>query len=296
MSGTAEQTTTVRPPRTAGTVRRFARRFGRQPIAMSALAVLVVLVTAAVFAPLVARHSPTAQNLLHRNAGPDGTHWFGTDGLGRDLFARMVFGARVTLVAPLIAVGVGVLLGVPLALVAGLRGGWLDAAASRGADAILALPGLIVAMAIVAARGPSTVNAMTAVGFGFAPRLFRLVRGSTLAVRDEPFIDASRLAGASNRRLVVSHVLPNVAPALIVQATILLGVAVLAEAGLSFLGIGVEPPEASWGVLLRTAFDNLSKTGFQAIPPGVAISVLILAFQFIGDGMRDSLGQEVRRG
>ncbi|HWL44926.1 MAG TPA: ABC transporter permease [Ilumatobacter sp.] len=290
------RTIAVGPTRTPGPIKRFARRFARQPIAMFAVGLLVVLTLMAVLAPLIATHDPALQNLRARNQGPSSGHWFGTDDIGRDLFSRMVYGARTTLLAPVIAVTVGMVLGVPTGLLAGFKRGPIDAVLGRVADALLALPGLIVAMAIVAVRGPSMVNAMMAVGLNFAPRFFRVVRGTALAIREETFIDASRIAGASDTRLIRSHVLPNIAPPLIVQATIMLGVGVLAEAALSFLGVGVQPPQATWGVLLRRGFDNLSEARYQSIPPGIAITVLILAFQWVGDGLRDSLGREVRRG
>ncbi|MEQ1738217.1 MAG: ABC transporter permease, partial [Rhodoglobus sp.] len=290
------QTTAPQAPYTAGPTRRFLRRFFHQPLAVVATTIFVILVLSSIFAPLIATYSPTALDLSAVNKPPSSAHWFGTDDLGRDLFSRMVFGARITLVAPFIAVTVGVLLGVPIGMVAGFRGGVIDALASRVSDALQALPAIIVALAILAARGSSTFNAMVAVGLAFAPRLFRIARATTMSVRHEIFIDASRVAGASDGRLVFSHVLPNIAPALIVQSTILLGVGVLAEAALSFLGIGVQPPTATWGVLLRRGFDNLHVSSIQSTIPGVAITLLILSFQFIGQGLSDSLGKEIRRG
>ncbi|WP_019631445.1 ABC transporter permease [Actinomadura atramentaria] len=280
---------------TAGPVRRFATRLARQPLAVASAAVLVLLVLVAVAAPLLATHDPDATNLAARNLPAGGGHLFGTDDLGRDVYSRLLYGTRVTLLAPVIAVGVGAVLGVPAGLLAGYLGGPVDWLLSRVADALFALPGIVLAMAIVAVRGPSTANAMTAVGVLFAPRLFRVVRGATLSVRRAVFVDAARTIGAGTGRIVGHHVLPNVAAPIIVQFTVLLGFGVLMEAGLSFLGIGVQPPEASWGVLLRRGFDNLYAAPFQSVPPGVAITVLILAFQFLGDGMRDSLGKELRR-
>ncbi|MQA96938.1 MAG: ABC transporter permease subunit [Streptosporangiales bacterium] len=280
---------------TAGPFRRFTRRLVRQPLAFGSLLVIVLLVITALAAPLLAPMDPNATDLVARNQPPGGGHLLGTDDLGRDLLSRLIYGTRITLMAPLIAVGVGALIGVPAGLIAGFWGRTPDWLLSRLADAMLSLPSLVLAMAIVAARGPSTVNAMTAVGLAFSPRIFRVVRGATMSVRHEVFIDASRAIGCTTKRLIAVHVLPNVAAPLIVQATVLLGFGVLAEAGLSFLGVGVQPPEASWGVLLRRGFDNLYMAPFQSIPSGLAITVLILAFQFLGDGMRDSLGKELRR-
>jgi peptide/nickel transport system permease protein len=264
-------------------------------VAVGAAVVLLLLVVVALAAPLLATHDPNATDLTARNLAPGGGHLLGTDDLGRDVYSRLVHGTRITLIAPVIAVFVGALLGVPTGLLAGYLGGAMDWVLSRVADALFSLPGIVLAMAVVAVRGPSTANAMTAVGILFAPRLFRVVRGATMSVRNEPFIDASRTIGAGNGRLIGQHVLPNVAAPIIVQCTALLGFGVLTEAGLSFLGIGVQPPEASWGVLLRRGFDNLHDAPFQSVPPGIAITLLILAFQFLGDGMRDSLGKELRR-
>jgi peptide/nickel transport system permease protein len=263
---------------------------------VAATVLLVLIAAVAVAAPALAPHDPNDTDLIAKFAewGEDG-HLLGTDDLGRDAFSRLLYGTRITLVAPFIAVGVALVLGLPTGLLAGFRGGIVDAVLGRVSDALLALPGLVLAIAVVAARGPGTVNAMTAVGIAFAPRVFRIVRGATLGVRAETFIEASRAAGASSTRLIGSHVLPNILPPLIVQVSVMLGFAVLTEAGLSFLGIGVQPPDASWGVLLRRGFDHLQAAPLLSFPPGLMIMVLTLCFQFIGDGLRDSLGKEIRR-
>lgn len=282
--------------RTPSPLRRFLRRYRQERLAISATVLLVLIAVVAIVAPALATHDPNDTDLLAKLAAPgDDGHLLGTDDLGRDAFSRLVYGTRVTVVAPFIAVGVALLLGLPTGLLAGFRGGVVDAVLGRVADALLALPGLVLAIAVVAARGPGTVNAMTAVGIAFAPRVFRVVRGATLGVRAETFIEASRAAGASSTRLIGAHVLPNILPPLIVQVSVMLGFAVLTEAGLSFLGIGVQPPDASWGVLLRRGFDHLQAAPHLSFPPGLMIMVLTLCFQFIGDGLRDSLGKEIRR-
>lgn len=281
---------------TGSPLRRFVKRLVRQKLAMLSLAVIVLLILVAIFSDLLMPYDPTKQSLLDKNLPPHNAHPFGTDDLGRDVLSRMIDGTAITLLAPLIAVGVGMVLGVPIGLLAGYFGGWFDWLTSRIADALFSIPGLILAMAVVAVRGQSTVNAMIAVGVLFAPRLFRVMRGETLAVKNAMYVDAAKTIGASPFRILRSHILPNVAPSLIVQGTVLLGFGVLVEAGLSFFGIGVQPPDASWGVVLRRSFEAINELPFQSLPPGLAITVLILALQFLGDGMRDSLGKEIRSG
>lgn len=296
MTAPPKAAATVTAERTPSPLRRFLRRYRHERLAVAATVLLALIAIAAIAAPALATHDPNDTDLLAKLAAPgDDGHLLGTDDLGRDAFSRLAYGTRVTLMAPFIAVGVALLLGLPTGLLAGFRGGIVDAVLGRIADALLALPGLVLAIAVVAARGPGTVNAMTAVGIAFAPRVFRVVRGATLGVRAETFIEASRAAGASSTRLIGTHVLPNILPPLIVQISVMLGFAVLTEAGLSFLGIGVQPPDASWGVLLRRGFDHLQAAPHLSFPPGLMIMVLTLCFQFIGDGLRDSLGKEIRR-
>lgn len=296
MTAIATTTPPTTQERTPSPLRRFLRRYWQERLAVGATVLLALIAALAIAAPALATHDPNEADLIAKFAAPgDEGHLLGTDDLGRDAFSRLLYGTRITLIAPFIAVGVALLLGLPTGLLAGFRGGIIDAVLGRVADALLALPGLVLAIAVVAARGPGTVNAMTAVGITFAPRVFRIVRGATLGVRAETFIEASRAAGASVTRLIGSHVLPNILPPLIVQVSVMLGFGVLTEAGLSFLGIGVQPPDASWGVLLRRGFDHLQAAPHLSFPPGLMIMVLTLCFQFIGDGLRDSLGKEVRR-
>ncbi len=277
-------------------MRRFAGRLVRQKLAVISLAVLTVFVLIALLSDLLAPYDPRQQDLVSRNLPPHGNHPFGTDDLGRDVLSRLIDGTGITLMAPVIAVGVGLVLGVPIGLLAGYFGGWFDWLSSRLADALFAIPGLILAMAVVAVRGQSTVNVMIAVGVLFAPRLFRVIRAETMVIASSRFVDAAVTAGASPLRIIRTHVVPNVAPSLIVQCTVLLGLGVLIEAGLSFFGIGVQPPNASWGVVLRRSFDAISEEPMLSFAPGAAITLLILSLQFLGDGMRDSLGREIRRG
>lgn len=279
---------------TKGPAKRALSRLLRQKSAVAALVVLGILIIVAATGDLIAPHDPNEQNLLARNGGPSATNLLGTDDLGRDILSRLIDGTAVTLAAPVIAVGVGLAIGLPFGLLAGYFRGVLDWFATRVADALFAIPGILLAMAIVAIRGPSTVNVMVAVGILFAPRVFRVIRAEVLDIRNATFIDAARTMGASPLRILVQNVVPNVASTLIVQCTILLGMGVLIEAALSFFGIGVQPPQASWGVVLRRSFDSLNEAPFQSIAPGVAITVLVLAFMYLGDGIRDSIGRERR--
>lgn len=271
---------------TPGRRTTFWRRFAHRRSAVVALVFLAVVVTVAVFAPLFAPDDPASQDLRRVLEGPSGAHWLGTDELGRDVLSRLVYGARVSLLAAAEAVLVGFVLGVPLGLVSGFFRGWVDTVASRIADGILSFPPLLLAIAIVGVLGPGLTNAMLAIGVVFAPRFFRVVRGSVLAVREETFVDAARTLGCTNARIIRSHVLPNVASPLLIQIMLATGLGMLSEAGLSFLGLGVQPPDASWGSMLGSSYRHVSRAPWQAVYPGVAIVSVVLACNMIGDGLR----------
>ncbi len=280
-------------PRDAAPSRQFLRRLVRSKTNLACIIYLLLLTFVAVFADLLAPFDPREQDLLNSFAPPfSPDHLLGTDQFGRDLLTRLFYAARISLIAPLLAVGIGTALGLPLGLLAGFLGGKLDSALGRVADALIALPSLVLALAIVGVLGPSLVNAMLAVGIVYAPRLFRVVRGATLGVREETFIEASRVAGCSTWRLVFVHVLPNIRSPLLVQLSLMMGLALIAEASLSFLGLGVQPPDASWGVMLREAFENNFSGPWLVVPPGVAIVLTVLAFNLLGDGIRDAVGQQ----
>lgn len=271
----------------------FARRVLASKVNLVCLTYLGILVVVAVLAPLIAPHAPQTQDLTKTFARPiSPDHILGTDQLGRDTLSRLVYAARVSLIAPLIAVGVGLGVGVPLGLLAGYIGGAFDWLISRVADALIALPALVLALALIGVLGPSLVNAMIAVGIAYSPRLFRVVRGATLAVREETYIEASRVVGCSTIRTVFLHVLPNVRSPLLVQLTLMMGLSLLAEASLSFLGLGVQPPDASWGSMLRTAFENNFAGPWLAWFPGLAIVVTVLSFNLLGDGIQDAIGRQ----
>ena len=276
--------------------RRFFRRFSKQRLGMMALAFLILLVFIAIFCSWLAPFDPDDNNLRDVLAAPSREHWLGTDQNGRDTFSRLLWGTRVSLMAAVQAVGVALLLGLIPGLLAGYIGGKVDTFIMRIAEAIMTFPPLLLAMAIVGVLGPGLTEAMFAVGLVFAPRFARLIRGLVLSVREETYIEASRSIGTSTPRMLRRHVLPNILSPLIVQISLALGFSMLAEAALSFLGLGVTPPQSSWGSMLQSAYRNLSTSKFQAIPPGVAIMLTVLAFNLLGDGIRDSLGRETRRG
>lgn len=255
---------------------------------------LSVIALVAVLAPVLAPDDPTTQDLANRFLPPlSPDHLLGTDDLGRDYLSRMLYGTRVSALAPLIAAAVAMVLGIPTGLIAGLVDGPIDWTISRIADTLMALPTLIMAIAIIGIFGPGLTNAMLAVGVAFAPRLFRLTRAATISVRGETYIEASQMLGCSLGRLLFVHVLPNIRSALLVQVTLLMSLAFLAEAGLSFLGLGVQAPEASWGSLLRLAFDKKFLGPWLIVPPGLGIMITILALNVLGDGVRDATGRQM---
>ena len=234
--------------------RLLARRFRRHRPGMVGLVILLAIITMAVFAPLLAPYPPDQQSDLI-NTPPSSEHWLGTDDVGRDLLSRVIFGARNSLVASAGIVGLAVAVALPVALLAGYRGGRTDTVIMRMTDAAFAFPPLVVALAIISLRGTSMLNLILAVGLVFIPSLIRLIRGQVLAVREETYIEAARSVGTPSARIAVRHVLPNVASPLIVQIAVSLGFALLAEAGLSFLGVGAPPPTPTWGGMLKRSFD-----------------------------------------
>ena len=276
-------------------LRRFRRRFFDNRWALLALIYLVLLVLVAILAPWLAPKELSDQDLGDALASPLETGLLGTDGLGRDVFSRMIFATRVALLAVFQAVIVGLVLGVTPGLIAGFFGGWVDSIIMRFTDAVMSFPPLILALAIVGVLGANLRNAMIAVGIIFAPTFLRLVRGSVLSVREETFIEASRSIGTPSWRIIVRHILPNVLPPLLVQIALTSGFAMLAEASLSFLGLGVQPPDASWGTMLDEGRRRLSEQPWLVVWPGVALGITVLAFNVLGDGIRDSLGRETRK-
>ena len=259
------------------------------------LVFLLALGLLAVCAPLIAPYPVTAQDVDNSLAGPSMAHLLGTDDLGRDVFSRMVHGGAATLYASGLAVGIAVLLGLPVGLLAGYLGGWVDESISRFIDALLSFPSIVLAIAVTGALGIGLTNGMIAVGIVFAPQLARLVRARALVVRQELYVDASRCFGASTARILWRHVLPNTVQPVIVQVTLLLAAALLAEASLSFLGLGIQPPQPSWGSMLARAYQNMELAPEQMYAPGLAILLTALAFNTLGESLRVALDPTTKR-
>ena len=266
-------------------------RFFRTRSAVAGLAVIVLIAIAAVFARWIAPASPYT-TVAQFNAGPSSAHWLGTDDVGRDILSRIIYGGQVSLQATFQIVGLALVAALPLGLIAGYFGGWRDSLLMRLMDAMFAFPPLILAIAVASLLGKSLLNESVAIAIVFVPGFVRLIRGQVLAVREETFIEASRSVGAGNGRMIRRHVLPNVASPLIVQVALALGYGLLAEAGLSFLGLGVQPPRASWGGMLSEAYPYIFQDPWALVVPGVAIALTVLAFNLIADGLRDALGRE----
>jgi peptide/nickel transport system permease protein len=273
---------------------RAWRRLRKRKSAAFGLIVIVLFVLIAILAPLIAPYDPTQQSWTSIRKAPSLQHWFGTDESGRDLFSRVIFGARASLLAGLVSISIALGLGVPIGLLAGYGGKWIDAVIGRITDAMLAIPFLILAIALAAFLGPSLQNAMIAIGLTATPIFVRLTRGQVMAVKVEDYVEAARAVGNPPVRVAVKHILPNIMPALIVQATISIATAIIAEASLSFLGLGQQPPAPSWGSMLNTAQRFLTNAPWMAIWPGLAIFLAVLSFNILGDGLRDALDPRER--
>ena len=269
--------------------RRALRRLMKRRGAVTGMIVIAMFILLAVFAPLIAPYDPITTSWSLVRKPPSALHWFGTDDLGRDVLARVIYGARASLLAGVIAVGIALCVGVPFGLLAGYRGGLIDALISRIADAMLACPFLILAIALAAFLGPSLGNAMIAVGISTTPIFIRLTRGQVIGVKVEDYVEAARAMGNPGWRIAVFHILPNILPALLVQATLSIAAAIIAEAALSFLGLGQQPPAPSWGSMLNAAQRFLTNAPWMAVWPGLAIFLVVLSFNLVGDGLRDAL-------
>ncbi|CAN7283123.1 ABC transporter permease [Neorhizobium sp. LjRoot104] len=263
--------------------------------ALISLAYLSVLVLAAIFAPVIAPYAPNKQNLMDLLAPPSGAHWLGTDDLGRDTLSRLIYGSYNALYAASLAVGIGVAIGVPLGVFIGFVGGWIDQVGSRIIDGVLAFPPLVLAVAVTGALGIGLTNAMIAVGFAFAPVLARTMRAQTLVVKNALYVEAATGFGASRLHLILRHILPNAIQPVIVEVTLMLAVALLAEAGLSFLSLGVQPPESSWGGMLARAYHYVEVAPEQMYAPGFAILFTALAFNTLGESIRVLLDPTIKR-
>ena len=276
-------------PREATPARRALRRLMRRRGAMLGLAIVLVFIVLALFAPWIAPYDPIATSWGALRKAPSMQYLFGTDEIGRDVLSRVVWGARASLMAGLVSVCISMALGVPIGLLAAYVGGWTDSLISRFTDAMLAVPFLILAIALAAFLGPSLSNAMIAIGVSATPIFIRLTRAQVLAMKVEDFVEAARAVGNPHWRIALRHILPNVLPPLIVQASLAIASAIIAEASLSFLGLGQQPPAPSWGSMLNTAKNYVDNAPWMAIWPGLSIFLLVLSFNLLGDGLRDAL-------
>ncbi|BBK33186.1 peptide/nickel transport system permease protein [Stella humosa] len=267
---------------------RAWRRLRRRKAAMVGLVVFAIFVLVALAAPWVAPYDPLKTNFLLVRKPPSALYWFGTDEIGRDVFSRVVWGARASLLAGVVSVAIAVAIGVPLGLLSGYARGWVDGLLMRITDGLLACPGLILAIAMAAFLGPSLTNAMIAIGITAMPVFIRLTRGQVLAVTVEDYVEAARALGNPPMRIAIRHVLPNILPPIMVQATLAMASAIIAEAALSFLGLGQQPPAPSWGSMLNVARNFIGQAPWMSWWPGLAIVAVVLALNLLGDGLRDA--------
>lgn len=274
---------------------RFGRWFRSDLRGAVSFTFLCVLIVMSVLAPWISPYSPIAQDFDAALAPMSAEHWLGADDLGRDVLSRLIYGGTASLYASFLAVFVAVLIGVPVGLLAGYLGGWVDEIVSRIIDSFLSFPAIVLAIAVTGALGIGLTNGMISVGIVFAPQLARLVRARTLVVRHELYVDSARCFGASTGRILWRHVLPNTIQPVIVQVTLLLAGALLAEASLSFLGLGIQPPNASWGAMLARAYQNMEIAPEQMYPPGLAILFTALAFNALGESLRVALDPTMKR-
>jgi peptide/nickel transport system permease protein len=283
------------PQRQHGVVERFVRAvFGNRGAAIGFVLVVALVVTA-LLAPWIAPYDSDQMGAGGRLMAPDGKHWFGTDEFGRDMFSRVVFGTRLTIQVGVIAVGISLTAGLLIGLIGGYAGGWLEKILMRSVDVLFSFTETLIALAAVAVLGPSLTNAMIAVGIAAIPFYARVAYSVTLVERNRPYFEAAYAAGAGHLRLLFRHLLPNIIPPLIVVATLGVSTAVLAAAGLSFLGLGAQPPSPEWGAMLSAGRDYFNRAPWIMLYPGLAIMITVLAFNLLGDGIREALDPRQRK-
>ncbi len=276
------------------TSRSWVRRFSRNKLVVFGGATVLVVLMAALFAPILAPHSPYEQFTTDQLVGPSATYPLGTDELGRDVLSRILFGARISIQVAAISVSIGLLIGGSLGLLAAYHGGAWDMVIMRIADILFAFPSLLLAIAVLAVLGPSLANVMVAIGIIFIPIFVRVTRAAGLVIMQEQYVEASKASGAGPGQIMLRHVLPNAMAPLLVQITLAISYAILAEAGLSFLGLGAQPPEPSWGSMLSTGRGFMTFAPWTAFAPGMAIFIAVLGFNILGDGLRDVLDPRLK--
>ncbi len=277
-----------------GRARMVLRRMLRRRATVVAGIIILLFIAVALLAPVIAPFDPLKSNFLEVRKAPSALHWMGTDEVGRDVVSRLVWGARSSMLAGLIPVVVAMVLSVPLGVFSGYAGGWIDAVIMRITDAMLAVPFLIVAIAMAAFLGPNLWNAMIAIGIAAMPIFLRLTRAAALSIRAEDYVEAAHAVGASPMRIAFRHMLPNMLPPLLVQASVMAASAIIAEASLSFLGLGQQPPAPSWGSMLNAAQRHMVAAPWMAVAPGAMIFLLVISLNMFGDGLRDALDTKRR--
>ena len=270
------------------------RRFARRKVSVLGAVILLFFLLVALFGPMFCTQDPLTQDLVHKYQQPSSEHWFGTDNLGRDTFTRMIYGARVSLSISFAGVMSGCLVGVLLGVCAGFFGGWVDTLVSRLIDILLAFPSLLLAITVVAILGSGTENTAIAIAIFSIPSIARMVRGIVMANKDAEYIQACRVMGASNARMIFTHIIPNAVSQIIVNITLNLGTAILTASSLSFLGLGVQPPAPEWGAMLSTGRDVIRAYPLAVLIPGIAITLVVMSFSLVGDGLRDALDPKLK--
>ncbi len=270
------------------------RRFRRQTPAMLGLTIFLILILAAIAAPVLTPYDPEKLKLVDALIHPNLAHPLGTDHLGRDMLARILYGGRLSLMIGFLAVGIGLVVGMPLGAVSGYYGGWVDMLVQRIADVLLSFPSILLALALVAALGVGLRNVIISVGVSAIPSFIRLVRGSVLSIREQTYVEAARSVGVKDHLILRRHILVNAMAPVIVQATLNLGTAILVAAGLGFLGLGVQPPTPEWGAMLGEGRQYIFSASYMATFPGLAIFLAVLGFNLMGDGLRDALDPRLR--
>jgi len=288
-----EPTTAVNSQRVSE-LRRFFRTFVNRGVVVFGLVIIIIFIIAAIFAPWLAPYNPDKIDMNNARLQPSGSHWLGTDSLGRDTLSRVIYGARVSLMIGLVVVLFSSIVGMSLGLIAGYFGGWVHAIIMRLMDMLMAFPVLVLALLVAAILGGGLVNVIWALAFAMVPIYARLMCGQAISVKENDYVLAGRSMGASHIRIMLRHLAPNCFPPLIVMMTMMLGTTILAEAGLSFLGIGVQPPIPTWGNMVNDGRDYLLSNPLLSFAPGLAIMLVVYAFNMIGDGLRDALDPQLR--
>jgi peptide/nickel transport system permease protein len=288
------QTVISESPPKISELRRISRVFFSRGVVVFGLVVILITIISAIFAPWIAPYNPYMPDLMNVLQQPSRAHLLGTDAVGRDTFSRIVYGSRTSLMIGLVAVGIAAIIGMSLGLTAGYFGGWVYAVNMRFIDSLMAFPMILLALIIAAMLGGGLTNVMIALGIGLLPAYARLMCGQVLSVKEDDYIMAARSMGSKSIRMMLRHILPNCFPPLIVLVTMMMGMTILAEASLSFLGIGIEPPGAAWGAMVNDGYEYLLTHPILSFAPGLAIMLVVFSFNMVGDGLRDALDPRLR--